>query len=64
MTGKAISAVLALLAAPQLLAQAPPANTGAAPSGPIPLADFARIPFMEDPELSPDGASLASLMRV
>jgi dipeptidyl aminopeptidase/acylaminoacyl peptidase len=67
MLSKLISAAFALvilLAAPPMAAQASVPTPTAAPSGQIPIADFARIPFMSQPELSPDGASLAALTRV
>lgn len=41
---------------------APPAPTpapAAAPSGPIPVEDFARLPFLSDAQISPDGTRIA-----
>jgi dipeptidyl aminopeptidase/acylaminoacyl peptidase len=58
----ALGAAACMLAAP-LAAQAPappPAAAPAAPSaGPIPIADFARLPFLSDALLSPDGTRIA-----
>lgn len=48
-----------------ILAQAPvqPVPT-ATPAAPIPAADFARIPYISQPELSPNGLYLGGLMGV
>jgi dipeptidyl aminopeptidase/acylaminoacyl peptidase len=41
---------------------APPKTTAA--KGPIPIADFARVPFIVQPRLSPDGTSLSGLVNM
>lgn len=50
-----------------VLAQAPAQTAPAAPApapAPIPAADFARIPYISQPELSPNGLYLGGLMGV
>jgi dipeptidyl aminopeptidase/acylaminoacyl peptidase len=57
--------IQALALAPPLQAQAPASPSAPpAPSTPIPAAAFARIPLMSQPQLSPDGKSLATLMGI
>lgn len=41
-------------------AQAPAAPAPATAPAPRPVADFARLPFLQDPELSPGGAAVAA----
>ncbi len=55
-----LSALQLTLSAPLIAQTAPAATT----SRPISAADFARIPLMSQPQLSPDGASLATMMGV
>ena len=52
-------ALLALLASTTAsLAQTPP------PTAPRPVIDFARLPFMSEPELSPDGTKVAARLAI
>ncbi len=62
----AILAVLALLVAPGLSAQspAPPPSSPAKLAEPIAIADIARVPFIKQPQLSPDGTAFAGLVSV
>lgn len=65
MVRKCISAAMALAAllfAPALVAQTP--APAPARAGPIPVGNFAKIPFVSQPRISPDGSSLACLMGV
>jgi dipeptidyl aminopeptidase/acylaminoacyl peptidase len=56
----ALAASAAAFPFPSLRAQAP----GAAPPGPRPIEDFASLPFMQGPELSPDGTRVAAKMAI
>lgn len=51
----AAAAASAAAAAPAAPASAPP---------PLPTEDFARLPLLEDVELSPDGKRIAGLMNI
>jgi dipeptidyl aminopeptidase/acylaminoacyl peptidase len=57
-----------LAVSPSALAQnsrgAGPATTAAKPIEPLPTATFARLPFIESAELSPDGRHLAGLFAI
>ncbi|MEA3035709.1 MAG: hypothetical protein QOH04_1474 [Sphingomonadales bacterium] len=53
---------LLLGAAAALLAAGP--APGAAPAQPIPIEDFAQVPFVADPVLSPDGTKIAVRLNV
>lgn len=65
-----IAAVFAAQFSPSLAAQAPAGPPAATPApapklaDPIPIADFARVPFVSQPRLSPDGTALAGLVNV
>lgn len=62
-----IAAVFAALVSPTLAAQAPAVAPTTAPpklADPIVIADFARVPFISQPRLSPDGTALAGLVNV
>lgn len=47
-----------------LAAFAAPLAAETKPSAPLPIADFAQLPFMQDPELSPDGTKVAARLAV
>jgi dipeptidyl aminopeptidase/acylaminoacyl peptidase len=58
---------LAMLAAAAHGQQAAPAQTATPatkPAGPIPAEQFAALPFIEDPELSPDGTKIVAKLAV
>jgi dipeptidyl aminopeptidase/acylaminoacyl peptidase len=59
---KQLLTILALASACAAGAQTP--DPPAARSGPITAADFARLPLLSQPQLSPEGSSLAALMAV
>lgn len=62
---KRLIASLLLAALPLVPATAQVAPASIAPaSAPIPAADFARIPYVSRPELSPDGLYLGGLMGI
>lgn len=45
-------------------APSPPAAAPSSVSAPVPLEQFARLPFMEGPELSPDGTKIATRLAI
>src|SRR4051794_30412058 len=45
-------------------AQSPAPAATATPAGPIPLESFAQLPFMEGPQLSPDGTRVAAEIAI
>ena len=62
-----IAALFAALVSPTLAAQAPAVAPTTAPpklADPIAIADFARVPFVSQPRLSPDGTAMAGLVNV
>jgi dipeptidyl aminopeptidase/acylaminoacyl peptidase len=58
----AASAAMAAVAAPAAAQPAAKAAPAAAPQGIIPIAAFAKRPFMENPRISPDGTKLVVQM--
>jgi len=48
----------------QTPAQAPTPPAPATPAGPIPLESFAQLPFIEGPQLSPDGTRIAAKIAI
>jgi acetyl esterase/lipase len=53
-----------ILIAAALALSAPFVAHSAEPSGPIPVEHFARLPLLDDPEISPDGKDVAARIAV
>lgn len=59
-----MKSILAACAALLLVPSAAPAQESATSPGPRPVEHFAKLPFLEGPELSPDGTRLAARLAV
>lgn len=66
MRSKRLAAIAGIAAAIALAgsALAQPGGASPPPNAPLPLEAFARIPFVEQAQLSPDGSSMAGLLGV
>lgn len=59
-----VAMILFLVANAPVHAQSVAAPSAPAPAAQIPAAAFGKLPFMEDPELSPDGTRVATKLSV
>ena len=64
MCAASLSALIALAVPAQAQQAAPPPTPVSVPEAPPPVEAFARIPFIEQAKLSPDGSTLAGLFGI